>query len=117
MRCAPGVDIAERFGQRQQIVVHLQQHGQASIANLATVTAVDVFAVDFGELVTPEQAREPGGLLETSLLLHLEPRLVGSRGTTGPVHAPSTPELGQRLYSLILERIARYLTEPPGQET
>src|SRR5690606_8293755 len=107
----------EGAGVREFLLLTAQAHDAHQEAlstirtNLATVTAVDVFAVDFGELVTPEQAKEPGGLLETSLLLHLEPGLVGAGGKTGPDRAPGTPELGQRLYSLILERIARYLTQ------
>ena len=86
---------------------------------MTTITAVDVFAVDFGDLVSPEEAKEPGGLLETSLLLHLKPELVQETGRHGPDNASnggsgtrrSSAELGERLYALILERIARYLTQ------
>lgn len=85
-----------------------EQHQEALSTirtNTATVTAVDVFAVDFGDLVTPEEAREPGGVVETSLLAHLAPGMV-----VEPADGPKRAELGVRLYALILERIGRYLS-------
>jgi creatinine amidohydrolase len=85
--------------------------------NTATVTAVDVFAVDFGNLVDPGDAREAGGLVETALLLHLAPESVSEAGDgpkpaeNGPLSGAATAELGARLYALILERIGRYLSQ------
>jgi creatinine amidohydrolase len=119
----------EGAGVREFLILTAQAHDAHQEAlstirtNLATITAVDVFAVDFGDLVSPEEAKQPGGLLETSLLLHLKPELVGDGGPGGPDRAEYRPdgdppegrrssaELGARLYSLILERIARYLTQ------
>lgn len=119
----------EGAGVREFLILTAQAHDAHQEAlstirtSLATITAVDVFAVDFGDLVSPEEAKEPGGLLETSLLLHLRPELVGDEDHGGPDRADSGPagstpkgrrssaELGQRLYALILERIGRYLTQ------
>jgi creatinine amidohydrolase/Fe(II)-dependent formamide hydrolase-like protein len=107
----------EGAGVREFLILTAQAHDAHQEAlstirtNLATITAVDVFAVDFGELVTAEEAKQPGGLLETSLLLHLDPGLAGVQAAHGPDNARSSAELGGRLYSLILERIARYLTQ------
>ena len=119
----------EGAGVREFLILTAQAHEAHQEAlstirtTLATVTAVDVFAVDFGDLVTTDEAREPGGLLETSLLLYIEPGLVRSAASGGPEPAldggaePSGPdrrasaEIGARLYSLILERIGRYLTQ------
>jgi creatinine amidohydrolase len=116
----------EGAGVREFLILTAQAHEAHQEAlstirtNGATITAVDVFAVDFGDLVSPEEAKEPGGLLETSLLLHLKPELVRERGQNGPDNAPeegsgatrrSSAELGERLYALILERIGRYLTQ------
>ncbi len=103
-----------------------EQHQEALSTirtNGASVIAVDVFAMDFGELITPEEAKQPGGLLETALMLHLAPDQVTDREADGPKPATSqgaetddrrrapTPELGARIYALILERIGRYLTQ------
>ena len=115
----------EGAGIREFLILTAQAHEAHQEAlstirtNGATITAVDVFAVDFGDLVSPEEAKEPGGLLETSLLLHLKPELVQERGRDGPDNASnggagtrsSSAELGERLYALILERIGRYLTQ------
>ena len=119
----------EGAGVREFLILTAQAHDAHQEAlstirtSLATITAVDVFAVDFGDLVSPEEAKQPGGLLETSLLLHLRPELVGDEDHSGPDRADSGPagstpkgrrssaELGQRLYALILERIGRYLTQ------
>ena len=107
----------EGAGVREFLIITAQAHDAHQEAlstirtNLATVTAVDAFAIDFGELVSPEDARAPGGRLETSLLLHLQPDLVGDIAADGPDNARSSPELGALLYSLILERISRYLTQ------
>ncbi|MDQ2669085.1 MAG: creatininase family protein [Gemmatimonadota bacterium] len=103
-----------------------EQHQEALSTirtNGASVIAVDVFAMDFGDLITPEEAKQPGGLLETALMLHLAPDQVTDREADGPKPATSqgaetddrrrapTPELGARIYALILERIGRYLTQ------
>lgn len=108
----------EGAGVREFLILTAQAHEAHQEAlstirtNGASVTAVDVFAVEFGDLITPEEGRRPGGRLETALLLHLAPELVAPEAPDGPDPAPlPTADLGRELYALILERIGRYLTQ------
>jgi creatinine amidohydrolase len=121
--------------------VILTAHGhdphQEALSTLRTrrarVVTVDVFALDFGDLVDDPEGPVHGGELDTSLLLHLAPELVRMdraqdyplearararyrRGLTNPLPAVSpgslglpslaSREKGERLYKMIVERIA-----------
>ena len=75
----------------------------------ARVQVVDIFSIDFGDLLEAPGTPAHGGELDTSLLLHIAPSLVRlelARDT--PVATPSlaTAEKGSRLYQFILDRIA-----------
>ena len=99
----------------------------------ARVFTVDVFALDFGAHLEDPDAPVHGGELDTSLLLYLAPELVRmvraqdfllegrararyQRGQTGRIPAVSpgslgrpslaSREKGERLYKMIVERIA-----------
>ncbi|PYO34891.1 MAG: hypothetical protein DMD74_09310 [Gemmatimonadetes bacterium] len=99
----------------------------------ARVFTVDVFALDFGAQLDDADGPVHGGELDTSLLLYIAPELVHmdraqdfllegrartrhQRGLTGPLPAVSpgslgrpslaSREKGERLYKMIVERIA-----------
>jgi creatinine amidohydrolase len=105
----------------------------------ARIQVIDVFALDFGDLLEHPDAPVHGGELDTSLLLHLAPELVRmdlsqdfaltlqsmrkfrpgqSRslplGSPGSVGYPSraSPQKGGVAYRFILDRISRCLAEP-----
>jgi creatinine amidohydrolase len=102
----------------------------------ATVQVVDIFSIDFGNLLD-RPAPIHGGELDTSLLLFLAPHLVRMElaqdfeltpamlaryrpghsrrlppGSPGSVGYPSlaTAQKGERLYRFILDRVSRCLT-------
>lgn len=134
----------EGAGVRQFLILTAQnseahQEALSTIrADLATVVAVDVFAMDFSTVI--ERPGDPvhGGELDTSLLLYLAPDLVHMElaqdfalsqaasarfrpgrsrelpaGSPGSVGYPSlaTASKGERLYSLMLERTSRCLVQ------
>jgi creatinine amidohydrolase/Fe(II)-dependent formamide hydrolase-like protein len=101
----------------------------------ATVQVMDIFSIDFGNLLD-RPAPVQGGELDTSLLLYLAPHLVRMdlaqdfelppsmraryrpgesrrlpEGSPGSVGFPSlaSAQKGQRLYTFILDRISRCL--------
>ncbi len=105
----------------------------------ARIQVIDVFALDFGDLLDHPDAPVHGGELDTALLLHLAPELVRmdlsqdfalthqsmrtyrpgqSRqlppGSPGSVGFPSlaSPQKGALIYRFILDRIGRCLVEP-----
>jgi len=104
----------------------------------ATVQVIDVFGLDFGELLEFPDAPVQGGELDTSLILFLAPDLVRmdlsqdfalsartmerfrpgqSRelpGSPGSVGYPSraSPQKGAVLYRFILDHISRCLKQP-----
>ena len=75
----------------------------------AKVQVVDIFSLDFGSLLERPGMPAHGGELDTSLLMHLAPRLVRmevAEDTPRAMPSLSTPEKGARLYQFILDRIA-----------
>lgn len=107
-------------------------------ADRASVVAVDVFAMDFSTVIERPGGPVHGGELDTSLMLYIAPDLVhmelaqdfalvgqrGSRyqpghsrelpsGSPGSVGYPSlaSAQKGERVYSLILERVSRCLVD------
>ncbi len=107
-------------------------------ADAASVVAVDVFAMDFSALIERPGGPVHGGELDTSLMLYIAPDLVhmelaqdftlgGGRrkryrpgqsrelpsGSPGSVGYPSlaSAQKGERVYSVILERVARCLVQ------
>jgi creatinine amidohydrolase len=101
----------------------------------ATVQVIDIFSLDFGDLLD-RPAPVQGGELDTSLLLYLAPHLVRMdlardfeltpsmlaryqpgqsrrlpEGSPGSVGFPSlaSAQKGQRLYTFILDRVSRCL--------
>ena len=108
-------------------------------ADQASVVAVDVFAMDFSTVIERPGGPVHGGELDTSLMLYIAPDLVhmelaqdfalppgrGSRrfdpalgrelpaGSPGSVGYPSlaSAQKGERVYSLILERVSRCLVQ------
>jgi creatinine amidohydrolase len=102
----------------------------------AKVQVIDIFSLDFGNLLDRPTAPVQGGELDTSLLLYLAPQLVRMdlaqdfelppgmltwyrpgqsrhlpQGSPGSVGFPSlaTAQKGQRLYRFILDRVSRCL--------
>ncbi|HEY8258834.1 MAG TPA: creatininase family protein [Gemmatimonadales bacterium] len=107
----------------------------------ATVQVIDVFALDFTDLIEDAETPVHGGELDTSLLLFLAPDLVRMElsqdfaltqhsrrkyrpgqsrqlpiGSPGSVGLPSraSPQKGEALYRFMLDRISRCLAEPEG---
>jgi creatinine amidohydrolase len=105
----------------------------------ARIQVIDVFALDFGDLLEQPDAPVHGGELDTALLLHLAPELVRMElsqdfaltlqlmrkfrpgqsrhlplGSPGSVGFPSraSPQKGAVVYRFILDRISRCLVEP-----
>jgi creatinine amidohydrolase len=103
----------------------------------ATVQVLDIFSINFGNLLDRPGAPIQGGELDTSLLLFLAPHLVRMdlaqdfelppnllaryrpghsrrlpRGSPGSVGYPSlaTAQKGERLYRFILDRVSSCLT-------
>lgn len=105
----------------------------------ARIQVIDVFALDFGDLLDQPDAPVQGGELDTALLLHLAPELVHMElsqdfalthqsmrkfrpgqsrqlplGSPGSVGFPSraSPQKGALVYRFLLDRISRCLAEP-----
>lgn len=105
----------------------------------ATIQVIDVFGLEFGDLLIHPDAPVHGGELDTSLLLHLAPELVHMElsqdfaltsrsmrkyrpgqsrelpsGSPGSVGFPSraSPQKGAALYRFIFDRISRCLAKP-----
>jgi creatinine amidohydrolase len=105
----------------------------------ATIQVIDVFALDFADLVEDADAPVHGGELDTSLLLFLAPDLVRMElsqdfaltqqwrrkyrpgqsrqlplGSPGSVGFPSlaTAQKGMAIYTFMLDRISRCLATP-----
>jgi len=75
----------------------------------ARVQVVDIFSLDFGDLLERPGMPAHGGELDTSLLLHIAPQLARMDAATDtPEATPSlaSAEKGARLYGFILDRIA-----------
>jgi creatinine amidohydrolase len=71
----------------------------------ARVQVVDIFALDFGDLLAQAGLPPQGGELDTSLLLHIAPTLVRD-GAAGGAAGLASADKGARLYEFILDRIA-----------
>jgi len=71
----------------------------------ARVQVVDIFSLDFGDLLAEPGLPPQGGELDTSLLLHIAPDLV-RLDAAGDTASLASAEKGARLYELILDRIA-----------
>ncbi|MGH7703283.1 MAG: creatininase family protein, partial [Gemmatimonadales bacterium] len=126
-------------GVREFVILTAQGHEphQEALSTIrlaeARVQVVDIFAMDFGDLLNQRVGPVHGGELDTSLMLYLAPDLVRMqeardfappprmlqryrRGTTRPVPAsspgsvgfPSTASAlkGEQLYRFILDRVA-----------
>jgi creatinine amidohydrolase len=133
----------ERAGVREFFIITAQSseaHLEALSAirtDEATVQVLDIFSINFGNLLDRPGAPIQGGELDTSLLLFLAPHLVRMdlaqdfelppnllaryrpghsrrlpRGSPGSVGYPSlaTAQKGERLYRFILDRVSSCLT-------
>jgi creatinine amidohydrolase len=134
----------EGAGVRQFLILTAQnndahQEALSTIrADLASVVAVDVFAMDFSTVIERPGGPVHGGELDTSLMLYIAPDLVHMElaqdfalepgtstrfrpghsrelpaGSPGSVGYPSlaSAQKGERVYSLILDRVARCLVK------
>lgn len=75
----------------------------------AQVQVVDIFSLEFGDLLERPGMPVHGGELDTSLLLHLAPELVrldAARDTDRATPSLASAAKGARLYEFILDRIA-----------
>jgi creatinine amidohydrolase len=84
----------------------------AIVVQKARLTAVDVFAMAFGELLSTPDLRLHAGELDTSVLLHLAPDLV--RHGAGGLPPLASAEKGAQLYAHILEEVSRLCLLPEG---
>lgn len=78
----------------------------------ATVQVMDIFSIDFGDLLERPGIPIHGGELDTSLLLHLAPECVAQDLISGGVAgyaAVASAQKGARLYRFILDRISSCL--------
>lgn len=74
----------------------------------ASTMAIDIFGLDFGDLLEVPAAPAQGGELDTSLMLYLAPSLVRLELARGAL--PASARKGERLYRFILDRVGRCLT-------
>lgn len=136
----------EQAGVERFIILTAHGHDphQEALSTLRTTRArvftVDVFALDFSDVLLDPESPTHGGELDTSLLLYIAPDLVRMelaldflpperirrrhvRGQTRalPARSPgslgrptlATPERGERIYKMIRERVAtRVLASP-----
>ena len=102
-------------GVREFVLVTAEGHEahQEALSTLlvkdARVQVVDIFSMDFGDLLEAPGMPAHGGELDTSLLLHIAPSLVRielARDTAVARPSLATAEKGARLYQYILDRIA-----------
>lgn len=77
---------------------------------VASVVVLDVFGLDFGDLLVTPKPKVAGGELDTSLLLHLAPALVSN--TLVPGAAGASAPKGEALYRFIFERLNQRLQSP-----
>jgi creatinine amidohydrolase len=75
----------------------------------ARTTVVDIFGLDFGDLLELPGIPAQGGELDTSLLLYLAPHLVQLELARG--HLPASARKGEQLYRFIRDRVSRCVTE------
>lgn len=80
------------------------QEALSTIRSTAAVRLIDVFGLEYGDLLTDRAGPVHGGELDTSLLLHLFPDLV--RRDAIPADVPASAETGQLVYQRLLHRIA-----------
>lgn len=76
----------------------------------ASVVVVDVFALDFGDLLSSPAPEVEGGELDTSLLLFLAPDLVAAE--LMPPGFPASATKGEALYRFIFDRLCQRLLSP-----
>ncbi len=102
-------------GVREFILITAEGHEahQEALSTLlikeARVQVVDIFSLDFGDLLAQPGLPAHGGELDTSLLLHIAPELVrmdAATDTTRATPSLASAEKGARLYQFILDRIA-----------
>jgi creatinine amidohydrolase/Fe(II)-dependent formamide hydrolase-like protein len=74
----------------------------------ATVQVIDVFGLDFGDVLDDPDAPVHGGELDTSLLLFLSPELVKMELSS----IRASPQKGALLYRFILDHVGRCLASP-----
>jgi creatinine amidohydrolase len=74
----------------------------------ASTTVVDIFGLDFGDLLETPGIPAQGGELDTSLLLYLAPHLV--RLELAPTDVPVSARKGEKLYRFIRDQVSRCLT-------
>jgi creatinine amidohydrolase len=75
----------------------------------ATVQVMDIFSIDFGELLDRPGMPVQGGELDTSLLCYLAPGLVRMELASPKLAASVSAHKGQMLYRFILDRISTCL--------
>lgn len=83
---------------------HLEALSSIVVAE-ARLVAVDIFAMDFGDLLEVPEPSPHGSELDTSLLLHLVPGLIRA---DQPLPAGASAAKGERIYQFILDRIGTH---------
>jgi creatinine amidohydrolase len=76
------------------------QEALSTIRTIGEVNLVDIFDLDFSAEVSPPVGTVNGGIIATSILLHLAPTVVAP-----PPFSGATPELGERLYRRVRDRV------------
>lgn len=139
----------ESTGFREFVLLSAHDHDphqeamETTFAKEARIRAVDVFAVDIGDLLEGQREHMHGGEADTSLLLYLAPELVNMdvaqdymmsretlrryrrgwlrvpRGSPGSIGRPTlaTAEKGKAIFSRMFDRIAQriFLTPAPDE--
>lgn len=79
------------------------------VVGQARLVAVDLFAMDFGDLLELPDRDPHGSELDTSLVLHLAPHLVQP---TQPLPAGASAARGAALFDFIVERVGTHCLTP-----
>lgn len=100
----------------QEFIILTAQAVDAHLEALSTIrtetastTVVDIFGLDFGDLLETPGAPAQGGELDTSLLLYLAPHLVHLE--LAPTKLPVSARKGEQLYRFILDQVSHCLTK------
>jgi creatinine amidohydrolase len=100
----------------QEFIILTAQAVDAHLEALSTIrtetastTVVDIFGLDFGDLLETPGAPEQGGELDTSLLLYLAPQLVHLE--LAPLKLPVSARKGEELYRFIRDQVSHCLTK------
>lgn len=91
------------------------QEALSTIRSGASVRLIDVFGLEFSDLLTWREGPVHGGELDTSILLALDPALVHRDRL--PLGITATAEKGQALYGRLLDRLTTILSGPDSGPT